>query len=87
MTLLNVVMGELTKHHKNAAPNSMLFADNIFVLGEIKKEMKEKLEEWNEALENDGLTLVEKRRNILNLVDNRALYGPIFLDSTRRGPE
>lgn len=76
--LFTLTLDVLTEHIRELAPRCMLFADNIVLLGESKKDLNERLETWTQALETHDFRLsrskteymeckFNKRRNVSNL--------------------
>jgi len=55
--LFTLVLDVLTKHIQELAPRCMLFADDVVLLGESRKEVNGRLETWRQALEAYGFRL------------------------------
>ena len=55
--LFAIIIDVITKDIQDELPWSMLFADDIVIVGEEKEEVNEKLETWRQTLELNGLRL------------------------------
>jgi len=55
--LFTLVLDVLTEHIQELAPRCMLFADDIVLLSESRKELNGRLETWRQALEAYGFRL------------------------------
>ena len=55
--LFTIVMDEITKSIHEDIPWCMLFANDIILIGETKKEVNKKLELWRQTLEARGFRL------------------------------
>jgi len=53
--LFEVVMDQLTGEVRNEAPWSMMFADDILLVSESRKEIEQDLERWRNSLERRGM--------------------------------
>ena len=68
--LFITVMDVLTEHLGDEEPWAMLFADDIVLAAETKKELQEKLENWRAALEDAGLRTSRTKTETLRMNTN-----------------
>ena len=64
--LFNLVVDVLTEPIKEEIPKCMLFADDIVLLAESKKEINSKLEIWRQTLELKGLRLSRSKTEYMH---------------------
>ena len=55
--LFTLVLDVLTEHIQKLAPRCMFFADDVVLLGELRKELNGRLEIWRQTLEPYGFHL------------------------------
>ena len=55
--LFAIIIDAITKNIQDEVPWTMLFADDIVIVGETKAEVNRKLELWRQTLETNGLKL------------------------------
>ena len=67
--LFNVVFDVLTEGVRRGVPWDIMYADDVVLVGETKREVEERTEEWRAVLESRGMRISRSKTEYLRMTD------------------